>query len=430
VTTPFLPRTSGLSRRSFLASLGVGTAGAALGLSGCGSAGSSSGATTITFYQSKPEVIGYFDGLIEQFHAAQSQVRVIHDSTSLIAPGFVRGTPPDLACYNYNLEVSRYVERGVLTDLGDLPAAQRISPDVQELVDQFATYPGRTSVLPYSITAASVIYNKALFAAHGVEVPTTWSQFLGACETFKAAGVTPIYGTFKDVWTIQQGAFDYMTGGALDVAGFFQRLKAQGTEVGPDSPVSFSRDFAEPVNKMVQLRGYINPDAGTRGYPDGNLAFAQGTSAMYFQGPWALGEIEKSAPGLEMGTFPLPVTEDPADRKVRVNLDLALWIPTVSTKQEAAREFLSFLMEPEIMNQYNADNLAFGVTRDAPAATDPRITGMQEFVDRNAFYQGAATYIPNSIPVGNYLQSALADGDGAGMLRTLDNDWRRLALRS
>ena len=38
--------------------------------------------------------------------------------------------------------------------------------------------------------------------------------------------------------------------------------------------------------------------------------------------------------------YALPVTDDPADRKVRVNIDLALWIPEGSTKKDAAREFL------------------------------------------------------------------------------------------
>ncbi len=46
-----------------------------------------------------------------------------------------------------------------------------------------------------------MIYNKDIFAQYGVAVPTTWDEFLQACETFKANGVTPIYGTFKDGWT-------------------------------------------------------------------------------------------------------------------------------------------------------------------------------------------------------------------------------------
>ena len=63
---------------------------------------------------------------------------------------------------------------------------------------------------------------------------------------------------------------------------------------------------------------------------------------MYFQGPWALGEIAKTSPDLELGTFPLPMTNDPDDLKVRVNLDLALWVPEASNSKEAARTFVSY----------------------------------------------------------------------------------------
>ena len=54
-----------LSRRGFLTGLGV--AGAGLALAACAPSSGGSKATEIVFYQSKPEVIGYFDDLIEQF---------------------------------------------------------------------------------------------------------------------------------------------------------------------------------------------------------------------------------------------------------------------------------------------------------------------------------------------------------------------------
>ena len=71
------------------------------------------------------------------------------------------------------------MERGALSDLCDMPEADRILPEVQELVDQYATYPGRTSVLPYSVMAASVIYNKEIFEEQrprGARPPRTSSS--------------------------------------------------------------------------------------------------------------------------------------------------------------------------------------------------------------------------------------------------------------
>jgi raffinose/stachyose/melibiose transport system substrate-binding protein len=86
-------------------------------------------------------------------------------------------------------------------------------------------------------------------------------------------------------------------------------------------------------------------------------------------------------------------------------------------------------MRPDILNAYNADNLAYSTLKDAPPQQDERLAGLQSYVDSAAFYQGAGTFVPTSIPLGNYLQSAIRSGNFQGMLRQLDADWRRLAGR-
>src|SRR5690606_40466678 len=128
------------------------------------------------------------------------------------------------------------------------------------------------------------------------------------------------------------------------------------------SPVSFRNQFREPVERMLALTRYVNPDAANKGYGDGNLAFARGEAAMYLQGPWALTEIAKTSPDLDVGVFPLPMTEDPADRKVRVNVDLALWIPEMWPRHDATRELASLLLRPDVGDTHNANHLGFCLT--------------------------------------------------------------------
>ncbi|MRX42178.1 ABC transporter substrate-binding protein [Agromyces kandeliae] len=378
---------------------------------------------------SKPEAIPYFQGLVDDFNASQDEVRVTLDTASNLSAGFLRGNPPDVGLLNYNYEMARFMERGALSDLSDMPEADRIRPEVQDLVDQYATYPGRTSVLPYSVAAASVIYNVEIFEEHGIEVPTTWDELIAVCDELEAAGVTPIYSTFKDPWTLGQGLFDYSVGGSVDVPGFLEQMDEIGTEVGPDSAVSFQKTILEPSEQMRRLAEYSNDDAASRGYGDGNVAFANGEAAMYMQGPWAFGEIAKTAPDLELATFPLPSSDDPDDLKVRVNLDLALWIPEASTEQEAARQFVSYLMQKDVMDEYNAAFLGFGTTTDAAPVTDERIVPMQEYYDAGAFYQGLSRSIPLTIPIDNYIQTMATGGDIPATLATIDADWARLALR-
>ncbi|WP_458779927.1 ABC transporter substrate-binding protein [Arthrobacter sp. D3-16] len=414
-----------VSRRTFLAA--AGGALAAFGLAGCAPGGER---PTVTFHQSKPEAVPYFRDLAAKFTASQDRVRVLHDMATNLSASFVRSSPPDLGCLNYNLEMARFMERGALSDLSDLPAAASIRDDVLDLTNWYPTYPGRTSVIPYSVMAASVIYNRRIFEQNSLAVPTTWDQLIEVCEVLQAAGITPIYGTFRDPWTIAQGLFDYTVGGMVNVRDFYKTMHAIGENVGPDSEVSFQKTMLEPVQRMVQLTTYINPDAASRGYGDGNTAMAQNQAAMYLQGPWAFGEIEKAGTDVDLGTFPLPMTSDPADLKVRVNIDLSLSVPEVANAQEGARDFLQYLMQPEIQNSYNAEFLGFGTSKDAPAVTDPRIVEMQKYYDEGRFYMGASQFIPNSIPAANYLQSIIGGADAESMLRRMDADWARLAFRA
>ena len=416
-----------MSRRSLLKTAAVGAFATIVPLSACSS---DNGRTQLRFEETKPEVVTYFDQLVADFNKSQSRIEVTHDSTSSLIASFVRGDPPDLDCDNYNLTTSIFIARGVLSDLANLPQTKLIDPNVQALVSQYATYKGETNVLPYSVAGAGVIYNPELFDKHGVGVPRTWSELIAACETFKSKGVTPIYATFKDPWTIQQGLFDYVSGSMINVAGFYKALTLEGSNVGPDSAVSFQKTFMPAVDKMIQLTKYMNSDAPSRAYADGNAAFASGEGAMYLQGPWAIGEVATANPKLKVATFPLPSTDNPRDTKVRVNLDLALWIPTSTSKRAAAIAFLTYLMQPSVMYKYNTQNLAFSPVKNPPPVKDERIAGLEPYVRSGRFYQGAGTYVPNVIPIGNYLQEMVLSGNGKQAMVNLDNDWARLAKRT
>ncbi len=411
----------------------IGVLAAALALPTIAGCAGSGGPEKIRFTFSKREAIAFMDEVVAHYNQSQNKVLVEMDTSGVdvVSASFVRGNPPDLMLANYNMEVARFVDRCALTDLSDTKAASGMREDYQPLLDQYGICGGQMSAIPYSVMAAAVIYNKDIFAANGLSVPKTWDDFIAVCEKLKAAGITPIQATLKDDWTVGQGLYDYTVGGSIDVLDFFDKLAAQGDDVSSESEVSFSKNFAEPMAKMQQISSsYLNQDANSRGYGDGNLAFANGQSAMYFQGPWAFSEIAKTAPDLNLGTFPLPMTNDEADLKVRVNLDLAAMIPKGSKHQEAARDFLEYLFQPEVIEAYNESQLGFTPTKTAPAPSDPRIAGMIEYVDSGAIYQGPSVLVPKTIPVFNYAQAIALGSSASEYLSTLDADWARLAFRA
>ena len=149
-------------------------------LAGC----SSDGRETIRFTFSKREALDFMGALVQDYNASQDDVRVEMDTSGVdvVSASFVRGNPPDIMLANYNYEVARFVQRCALSDLSGTEAAAGIRDDLQPLMDQYGACPGRTSALPYSVMAASVIYNLEIFDDLGLEVPETWDELLEVCQ--------------------------------------------------------------------------------------------------------------------------------------------------------------------------------------------------------------------------------------------------------
>src|SRR4051812_1208857 len=112
---------AGTTRRTLLKAAAMGALAAPV-LAAC-SSGSRLGA--VRFYQSKPEVIGYFDKLVAAFNEANPDVQVVHDSSSSLVASFVRESPHDLVLNNYDLSAGTFVTRDVLTDLGGSPEVRQ-----------------------------------------------------------------------------------------------------------------------------------------------------------------------------------------------------------------------------------------------------------------------------------------------------------------
>lgn len=412
---------------------GLAGAAAILPLAGCASsAAQQGGVTTLRFMQNKPEVVGYFNQVIKEFEALNPDIHVIQDfNEGNFVPGLVRNDPPDVVTRGFAQATGDFVRKGIFADLAELPEASTVDPKIQELVNSWGQYNGHEiSALPFSLAAAGVIFNRDIFDAHGVDVPTTWEAFVAACEKFKAAGITPIYGTFKDPWTLSQGMFDYVAGGFLDTAEFFRRLNAKGADISAGAAESFTSNFRPALPKMLQLASFTQNGASSKNYSDGNAAFAKGQAAMYLQGPWALSPLLAANKDIRLGTFPLPVTNNPADTKARVNVDMALSITRNTPNMAAARRFVAFLMEPAVVNAYNEKHAAFSPLKDAPPVTNPQITGLAESVSNARFYQGASTYFPPSVPLHNYIQSFVYSRNADQFLAALDDEWRRVAERT
>jgi raffinose/stachyose/melibiose transport system substrate-binding protein len=422
-----------LDRRTLLIGAGgVGLAAAlAPGLSTLFGGGSSSG---LRYVQAKREVVDYFTKVAADYNATgpAHPVRMESQAGSL-TNGFVRNSnQPAVVNSNFNNEIKLYVEAGSLRDLSDRPAVETLRPDHIEFFRSLANFNDEMSVLPFSVTAAGTIYNKELFAQAGVEIPTTWDEFIAACETFKSKDIVPILGTYADTWTIDL-QFGYHMCSTMDVAAFFQAVGDAGVDLGPDSAYSFEKDLPPACERLLTLLSYFQDGFQRVGYDQGNQQFAGGAAAMYFQGPWAFTALNNINPDAKevFGTFATPGASA-ADTKASGGLDLCVWIPrSISgSTLDGGLAFLDHLMSPAVIDDYNAVNLAYSSLADAPPQDDPQVSDITPLMDAGQFAPQPSMLFPAGIPWVNLLQQMTLDGNVGKFVRRIDDEYRRRAIRT
>ena len=155
---------------------------------------------------------------------------------------------------------------------------------------------GTLKSVPYQPSSFVVMYNKDLFDAAGITaVPTTWDEFLAACEALKANGVYAL--TVDDAY--MAAFFGYM----MDRVAGYETTKAVAAGDFTNEAVLKT---AEAIQTLVD-NGYIDPRAAGNVYPQGQSNIADESVAMYLNGTWLPNEIRnQTKEGFRWGSFALP----------------------------------------------------------------------------------------------------------------------------
>jgi len=377
----------------------------------------------LEFFQFKPEAIETFDRIIADFEREHPGIDVQQNHTptaeSAIRARLVKEDVPDVIALNGNGVFGELASAGVFHDFSGTPLVRGVSPPIQRILNDLGVHrEGEVNGLPFASNANGVIYNKDLFREHGVEPPRTWSELTQAAATFREAGVDPFYMTPADAWTTLP-AFNALAAN-LPPPDFFDRREA--------GRVTFAQEYGPVVDKLGELFRQGQRDRFSRGYDDGNQAFAQGKAAMYLQGSYAIPAIKQFEPGFEIGVFALPATDDAQATRLVSGVDVALTLGREPEHPEEAMAFLAYLMRPEVMESYAREQLAIPPI-EGGASQDPALDGVMPYFEEGRLIGYADHRIPLTIPLEQYLQQYVIDGNRDAFLRRLDVEWDKVAAR-
>jgi raffinose/stachyose/melibiose transport system substrate-binding protein len=307
---------------------------------------------TLTFYEySEDAMVAAAEGLAADFMALNPHVTIDVETRpggtegdNLVKTRLATGDMTDLFQYTSGSLLQALSPEKTLVPLTNEPFVANISdafiPAVSAGGDVFGVPIG-------SAVGGGILYNKPIYEQLGLEVPTTWDQFMANNQAILDSGLAaPVIQTYGDTWTSQViflADYHNVAAAEPDFADRYTGNQAKFA-TSPAGLRSFQR------LQEVHDAGFLNEDFASATYADGVRMVATGEGAHYPMLTWAVAEIAATYPDNldDVGLFALP-GEDAAMNGLTVWTPNGVYIPTTTegANLDAAKAFLAFIASPE-----------------------------------------------------------------------------------
>ncbi len=225
-----------------------------------------------------------------------------------------------------------------------------------------------------------------IFDQHGIKAPQTWEAFLSACQTLKAAGLTPIAIGTKPLWPAA-GWFDYLNLRTHGLA-FHQQLMA-GEISYTDARVG------QVFDRWQQLveRGNFFDDHADLAWQDALQHVISGQASMMLIGNFAVPFLDQAGIADKIGFFPFPTIDPSQPRFEDAPID-TVHIPANAKNKADARKFLAFIARADTQSAINRRLQQLPANNQTTIADDRFLAagrellntaaGLAQFYDRDA----------------------------------------------
>jgi raffinose/stachyose/melibiose transport system substrate-binding protein len=238
-----------------------------------------------------------------------------------------------------------------------------------------------------------IVYNKDIFAEHGLSIPTTYAEFAAINQTLLDAGITPIYEPVADGW--HHVLWFPEIGPVYEAAspGLVEKLNANEAKFADDPTMLLA---LTQLLETYEL-GYFGEDALSNEFVNTEAALASGEYAMTVNRFGLPDQIATAFPEVSVdsfGFFLMPL----ADNQIwNTNPGgPSKFIYSGSENIEAAKSYFEYLTRQENL-QYMLDNepqfallnfegVSYELTAEQQASVDT-------YSDQGTVYQIAVNYL-------------------------------------
>lgn len=406
-------------RKMMLCFLLAGMIPASVFMQGCSSNKSTDGKIEIELVQYKPEAVEVFEQLEKEFNETHDDIHLTiespNDAMTILKTRFVREDYPDIIGIGGDINYSYFIDSDILADVSDYEGLKTIKPAYVDILEGLEFVPTEgTYGVPYVANAAGVLYNREMFEEHGWEIPETWDEMIALCEQIQSEGILPLYFGFKDTWT----CLAPWNALAVDLApaDVCKQVNAGNT--------TFTEEYRGIAEKMLELLKYGEEGPFAYGYNDACTAFANGQSAMYTIGSYAVPQIKSVNPDMDIDSFVMPGSDSADGNTLNSGVDLQFCVTEECENKEAAYEVLDFLLEHDNVQAYLDDQNAVPC-KDEEFELASILDGMKEYITEGNMSDYQDHYYPSEMAVDAQIQTFLIEQDVDAFLAKFDTDWIR-----
>ena len=301
------------------------------------------------------------------------------DGDNLVKTKLSTGTMEDVFWYNSGSLLQALKPDANLVDLTGDPALK----DTDDSFLPVVTYQGKVYGAPWGTAmGGGILYNKDVYTKLGLSVPKTWADFEANNDKIKAAGITPVLGSFKDTWTSQ-----------LFVLGDFYNVATANPSFAADYTANKAKYATDPAaikgfekTAEASAKGWLNKGSGSATLVQALTLLASGKAAQYPMLTFAVGQMPKDAQS-KIGFFGIP-GDDAAKSGATIWEPAGQYIAKTSKNVDAAKKFIAFVASPEGSTVFSSavppsgPYLIKGAT--LPADTLPVAKDIQAYIDAKA----------------------------------------------
>ncbi|ROV57442.1 extracellular solute-binding protein, partial [Limosilactobacillus reuteri] len=177
----------------------------------------------------------------------------------------------------------------------------------------------------------------------------------------------------------------------------------------------------EPIEKEIDLFKYADSEKGVT-YQQGTQNFAKGTAAIIPLGTYAIPQITMLNKDIDLCFPQMPATNDASKQILTAGDDVILTMGANSRHKEQSMRFIRFLMSKKQLENYADAQSAITPLKETYFG-NKALEPVRPFFESNRVADFCDHYIPSSINIGGYLQSAIMSGNVNQFIDSMQNEW-------